>query len=292
MIKSMTGYGSANGTSGKLEISIELKSVNNRFFDCNIRIPRVYTALEDTIKTVAQGYISRGKMDIFVTVDSSKSDDVVISLNEPLADAYMKALNDIESKYGIKNELTAITFSRIPDVLMVEKKEVDTDALSGDVSEILKKALQAFNEMREKEGRKMYEDITSRLDKLEEMTGVIEARSPETVKEYVQRLEQKMKEVLQNTEIDESRILTEAAIFGDKVAVDEETVRLRSHISQFREILQMDEPIGRKLDFLTQEVNRETNTIGSKCNDAAMARIVVNMKAEIEKIREQIQNIE
>ena len=292
MIKSMTGYGCAAGTSGKLEISIELRSVNNRYLDCNIRIPRVYTVLEDSIKSIAQSYISRGKLDIYVTVDSSKSDDVTISVNEPLLKAYVDALGSISELTGASNELSAYSLSRLPDVLSVEKKEQDTDVLGADVAVILKEALEAFNKMRETEGEKLYNDISNRLSVIETYTSQIEERSPQTVAEYRARLTQKMMDVLQSSTIDEARILTEAAIYSDKVAVDEETVRLRSHIAQFRDILKLTEPVGRKLDFLIQEMNREANTIGSKCNDTTMARIVVDIKSEIEKIREQIQNIE
>lgn len=292
MIKSMTGYGAASGSSGKLELSIELKSVNNRYLDCNIRIPRVYTVLEDTMKSLVQQHISRGKVDIFVTIDSSMADDVVIRINEPLAKAYVDAFAQLSENYDIKNDVTALTLARFADVLSVEKKEIDTDTLREDISKVLSEALDAFDSMRISEGTKLNADILARLSEIERLTAVAEERSPQTVSEYRARLEQKMRDVLENTSIDESRILTEAAIFADKVSVTEEIVRLRSHISQFREILECDEPVGRKLDFLVQELNREANTMGSKGNDVTMSRIVVDIKSEIEKIREQIQNIE
>ena len=215
MIKSMTGYGCAAGTSGKLEISIELRSVNNRYLDCNIRIPRVYTVLEDSIKSIAQSYISRGKLDIYVTVDSSKSDDVTISVNEPLLKAYVDALSSISELTGASNELSAYSLSRLPDVLSVEKKEQDTDVLGADVAVILKEALEAFNKMRETEGEKLYNDISNRLSVIETYTSQIEERSPQTVAEYRARLTQKMMDVLQSSTIDEARILTEAAIYSD-----------------------------------------------------------------------------
>ncbi len=292
MVKSMTGYGSSAGVSDKLEISIELRSVNNRYLDCNIRIPRVYTAFEDALKSLVQQYISRGKVDIYINIDSSKSDDIIISVNEPLADAYMSALRSISARYGISNDVSAITLSRYPDVLTVEKKEADAEKLEHDICSILREALEKFNAMRCTEGEKLYKDVLSHIDRIESLVSVIEDRSPETVNEYRQRLESRLREVLESKNIDENRIIMEAAIFADKVAVNEETVRLRSHISQFRSIITADEPVGRKLDFLIQEFNREANTIGSKSNDAEMAKTVVDIKAEIEKIREQIQNIE
>lgn len=292
MIKSMTGYGCSQGSSDKLAVTIELRSVNNRFLDCNIRMPRVYTAIEDPMKAVVQRYISRGKVDIYVSVDASAADDVEITVNEPLADAYMAALDKLAKRYALKNDTTALSLARFSDVLNVQKKEADTDQLSADLCAILQDALVHFNAMRLREGEKLYADICGRLDAIERLTDAAEQRSPVTVTEYRNRLEQKMQEVLQSTNIDASRILMEAAIFADKVAVNEEIVRLRSHISQFREILESQEPVGRKLDFLVQELNREANTMGSKGNDVEMARIVVEIKAEIEKIREQIQNVE
>ena len=292
MIKSMTGYGSGSGVSGKLEVSIELKSVNNRYLDCTIRMPRIYAALEDKLKSVVQRYISRGKVDIYVSIDASKADDTVISINEPLAESYLAVFENLANKYDLENDVTVMSLARYPDVLIVEKQEADVDALAGDLCGILEEALKKFNSMREIEGERLKNDILSRLEELERLVGEAAKRSPETVAEYRSRLEQKMRETLENVQIDETRILTEAAIFADKVAVDEELVRLKSHISQFRSILDSSEPVGRKLDFLAQELNREANTTGSKGNDVQMARIVVDMKAEIEKIREQIQNVE
>lgn len=292
MIKSMTGYGCAKGVSGKIDLSIELRSVNNRYLDCNIRIPRVYTAVEDSMKTLIQSYITRGKVDIYVNIDSSSADDVAISVNRPLAEAYLSALNALSIDYAIKNDITVMSISRFPDVLKVEKKEADTETLSADICSVLDVALQDFNRMRIVEGERLSNDITQRLDEIERLTSIAEERSPKTVSEYRAKLEQRMMDVLKNTELDKSSILTEAAIFADRIAVNEEIVRLRSHISQLRNMMQSREPVGRKLDFLVQELNREANTIGSKGNDTEMARIVVDMKAEIEKIREQAQNIE
>ncbi len=292
MIKSMTGYGNATGTSGKLGLTVELRSVNNRFLDCNVRIPRVYTAAEDAIKSMVQSRISRGKVDVYVTIDASAADDVTIRINEPLAGAYVEAFQHLFDKYGVTNDLTASSLARFSDVLVVEKKETDTDQLTKDICVVLAQALDSFDSMRVAEGARLRDDILSRADEIERLTALAEARSPQTVAEYRARLEQRMREVLESTTIDEARILTEAAIFADRVAVNEEIVRLKSHLVQLRTFMESTEPIGRKLDFLVQEFNREANTLGSKGNDLEMARIVVDLKAEIEKIREQIQNIE
>jgi len=292
MIKSMTGYGCAKGESGKIGISIELRSVNNRFLDCSIRIPRVYTVVEDALKSLVQKHISRGKVDVYVTLDTSNADDVIIEVNQPVAASYMKALEELSELYDVKNDVTALSLSRFQDVLRIEKAEADTDELSADLCSVLEEALCGYDKMRLVEGEKLYNDISSRLDEIERLTAMAKERSPVTVKAYRDKLTARMREVLQNTEIDENRILMEAAIFADKVAVNEEIVRLRSHVSQLRDMLLSDEPVGRKLDFLIQELNREANTLGSKGNDSEMARIVIDLKAEIEKIREQVQNVE
>ncbi|MBO7739866.1 MAG: YicC family protein [Oscillospiraceae bacterium] len=292
MIKSMTGYGNAVGASGDIGLTVEVRSVNNRFLDCSVRMPRMYIFAEDKIKAVVQKYISRGKVDVFVTVDSSKADDVVVSLNEPLAEAYISAYKQMSEKYGLKNDLSAVSLGRIQDVFTVEKKEIDADAFTADIEAVTAAALDNFNAMREVEGNKLRSDILDKLSNIEALAAKVEERSPQTVAEYRARLEQKMSEVLATADIDKSRIVTEAAIFADKVAVDEELVRLRSHIAQMRDMLAKDGAIGRKLDFLTQELNREANTTGSKCNDVEITRMVVDIKSEIEKIREQIQNIE
>ena len=292
MIKSMTGYGNAAGVSGKLEISIELRSVNNRFLDCSIRIPRVYTAVEDGMKAMVQQYITRGKVDVYVTIDATKSDDVTISVNEPLAEAYVEAFKQLSEKFEIKNDVTALSLAKFPDILKVEKVEDDTEALGNDICNILEEALKGFDEMRTREGEKLYNDITSHADEIERLTGLAEERSAVTVPEYREKLYQRMTEVLQSTDVDENRILLEAAVFADKVAVNEEVVRLRSHVSQLRHLISGSEPVGRKLDFIVQEMNREANTIGSRGIDGEMAKIVIDLKAEIEKIREQVQKVE
>ena len=292
MIKSMTGYGSAAGMSGDISLTVELKSVNNRFLDCSVRIPRMYIFTEDRIKTLVQKYISRGKVDVFVSVDSSKANDLVVSLNEPLAEAYIAAYQQMSDKYGLKNDLTAVSLGRQPDIFTIEKKETDAEAFAADLEKVAAAALESFNTMRLAEGEKLRNDILTKLDNIERLAARVEERSPQTVAEYRARLEQKMAEVLATADIDKARIVTEAAIFADKVAVDEELVRLRSHIAQMRDMLSKEGPIGRKLDFLTQELNREANTTGSKCSDVEITGMVVDIKAEIEKIREQIQNIE
>ena len=292
MIKSMTGYGSAAGTADKLEITVELRSVNNRFLDCSVRIPRVYTFVEDALKSEIQKVISRGKVDVYISIDSSKADDVKIKLNEPLVEAYINALNTMSGKYGLTKDVSVVSLSRFSDVLLVEKKETDLSAFSEGVCAIMKRALVEFDDMRSREGQKLAEDMLNRLAEIERILSIVEVRSPKTVEEYRQRLIARISEVLENRDIDESRILTEAAIFADKIAISEETVRLRSHISQMKSMLASEQPMGRKLDFLIQEFNREANTIGSKGNDTEMAHMVVDLKAEIEKIREQAQNIE
>ena len=271
---------------------MEVRSVNNRYLDCTVKMPRAYIFAEDAIKGMVQKRISRGKVDVFVTIDTSAADVSVVAVNEPLAKSYYQALTQLKNTFSLEGEITAATLAKFPDVLTVTKAEEDVETVSADICQVLESALDAYDSMRTVEGQKLAEDIGGRVATIEAVVGKVEERSPQTVAAYRERLENKMREVLQSTTIDESRILTEAAIFADKVAVDEETVRLRSHIAQLRDMLQSGDPVGRKLDFLIQEVNRECNTIGSKCNDLAIAQDVVNMKAEVEKIREQIQNIE
>ncbi len=292
MVKSMTGYGRARQERNGRNITVEVRSVNNRYLDCTVKMPRAYIFAEDAMKALVQKYISRGKVDVFVTVDAVTADQTVVQVNEPLARSYYQALSRLREMFSLEEELSASTLARFPDVLAVTKAEEDLEMISADICAVLEEALTAHRQMRSVEGEKLFSDIAGRADTIESVVAKVEERSPQTVSEYRARLEAKMREVLQSTTIDESRILTEAAIFADKIAVDEETVRLRSHLSQLRTMLSGDEPVGRKLDFLIQEVNRECNTIGSKCNDLTIARDVVNMKAEVEKIREQVQNIE
>lgn len=292
MIKSMTGYGSAKGTVEGIEVCVELKSVNNKFLDTSVRLPRNFLFAEETIKSAVMSHISRGKVDVFVTVDTSMADDMIVKVNEPLLKGYIEALESISKEYGLPNDITAMSVSRFPDVLNVEKKELDADAVAEGIRIIAEQALCDFDGMRIREGAKLKEDVLSKLENIEKLVGIIETESPKTVEEYREKLKQKLFEVLGTTDIDETRMITEAAIFADKVAVDEETVRLHSHMAQLRSMLDGGSPIGRKIDFLLQEFNREANTTGSKCQNAEIAHVVVNLKSEIEKIREQIQNIE
>ncbi len=294
MVKSMTGYGRARETRNGRDITVEVRSVNNRYLDCTVKMPRSFIFAEDAIKALVQKYASRGKVDVFITVESQGADETVVAVNEPLAKHYIDALSRLRQLGGdvLGGEISVSELARLPDVLTVTKGEADLETISADLCAVLGQALAAYTAMRETEGRKLAEDIQRRLDTIGTITRLIEERSPQTVAEYRQKLMARMQEVLQSASIDESRILTEAAIFADKVAVDEETVRLRSHLSQLREMLQSGVPVGRKLDFLIQEINRESNTIGSKCSDLQIARDVVDLKAEIEKIREQVQNIE
>ena len=292
MVKSMTGYGRARETLHQRDITVEVRSVNNRYLDCTVKVPRTYIFAEDAVKARVQKAVSRGKVDVFITIDAAAADETVVAVNEPLARGYYEALTRLKDMFSLEDGLNAVTLAKFPDVLTVTKAEEDLESVAADICAVLDEALAAYNAMRTVEGGKLREDIAGRADTIEAVVGKVEERSPQTVAAYREKLLARMQEVLQSTAIDESRILTEAAIFADKIAVDEETVRLRSHIAQYRDILQLDEPVGRKLDFLTQELNRETNTIGSKCQDLDITRIVVDMKAEIEKIREQIQNLE
>jgi uncharacterized protein (TIGR00255 family) len=292
MIKSMTGYGSAKGTAEGFEITVELKSVNNRYLDTSVKLPRSFIFAEDAIKKAVQAHISRGKVDVFVTVDSSSAGDVTVKVNESLLKGYINAITHIFEEYPVTNDLTAMSVARLPDVLCVEKVDMDAEQIAAEITEIAERALKDFDEMREREGEKLRDDVLSRIDTIDRLVSIIEEKAPETVKEYRARLEQKMAEVLATSGIEESRILAEAAIFADHIAVDEETVRLRSHMSQLKTMITGSSPIGRKIDFLVQEFNREANTIGSKCQNSEIAHVVVDLKSEIEKIREQIQNIE
>ena len=292
MIKSMTGYGSAKGSVDGLEITVELKSVNNRFLDCSVRMPRSFLFAEDAVKTAVQRHISRGKVDVFISVDSSQAGDMAVKVNEPLLKGYMEALKHIAEEYDLPNDLSAVSVSRFPDVLVVEKKEMDAEAITAGIREIAERALVDFDAMRQREGEKLRDDVLHRLAVIDGLVSIVEREAPKTVEEYRNRLEQKMAEVLGTAGIDVNRILAEAAIFADHIAVDEETVRLRSHMAQLTGMINGQSPIGRKIDFLIQEFNREANTTGSKCQNSEIAHVVVDLKSEIEKIREQIQNIE
>lgn len=292
MISSMTGYGTAAGNSGKLAVSVEIKSVNNRFLDVSVRLPRQYSFAEEALKSLVQQKLVRGKVDIFVNIDASQDDSVVVRLNEPVLRAYLNAVREMRERFGISDDAGTTAFSRMPDVFITEKVPVDADAFTADLLEIAQQALEVIRQMRTKEGGRLASDLLSKLDELEQDRQMVALRSPASVEEYRSRLLNKMREVLESENIDEGRILTEAAVYADKVAVDEELVRLDSHLHQFRELLANGGTVGRKLDFLTQELNREVNTIGSKCTDLEITKTVLEMKACIEKIREQVQNIE
>ena len=292
MVKSMTGYGRGEANLNGRPITVELRSVNNRYLDCTVKLPRIYVFAEDAVKSRVQGRISRGKVDVYITIGPSANGDVAISVNKPVADGYYAALKDLRDTYGLRDDISVSLLSRFQDVFLVEKTQEDLEALSADICTVLDLALDDFDAMRTREGEKLCQDVRSRAATIEGLVSKVETRSPGIVADYRAKLVARMNEVLQNIQIDESRILTEAAIYADKVAVDEETVRLRSHLSQLDHMLSQGGAIGRKLDFLIQEFNREANTIGSKCSDIETAGYVVDIKAEIEKIREQIQNIE
>ncbi len=292
MIMSMTGYGRAECDFEQYSITVELRSVNHRYFEFSIRAPRQLVFLEDKLKKHCQQRITRGKVDMFLTLVSHGTEGVEVEVNHPLVAGYLSALKEMGETYGVNPDINAAALARFPDTLTVTRCEADEEQLWADVSSVADKALDAFIEMRTAEGKKLREDVLNRANAILDFVSFIESKSPETVKAYRERLEEKMRELLGNAQIDEQRLLTETAIFADKVAVDEETVRLRSHLEQLNAMLASDEAVGRKLDFLVQEMNREANTIGSKSQKVEIAHTVVDIKAEIEKIREQIQNIE
>ena len=292
LIKSMTGYGRAVETVNGREFTVELRSVNNRYLDCSVKLPRSVSFAEEAVKQAVKASVSRGKVDVFITIKSENSDDTKISLNASVLEGYLSAMRQMVADFGVRDDISVSTVSRLPEVFTVEKPEVDEDQLKADLMGVVEKALAGYDAMRVAEGKALDADLRSRGNTILELVSQVEAGNAQTVIDYRTRLENKLKEVLANTAIDESRILTEAAIFADKVAVDEETVRLRSHLQQMNNMLTAGGAMGRKLDFLLQEMNREANTIGSKCTDVRLARIVVDIKAELEKIREQTQNIE
>ena len=292
MIYSMTGYGRAVSTLHGREITVELRSVNNRYLDCTVKLPRVFSFAEDAVKQKVKAAVSRGKVDVFINIAVQESQNVHISLNKPVLEGYLSALREIAQNYGVEDDVSVAALARIPEIFVVEKAQEDEQQVTADILLVAEQAIAGFNAMREREGQALARDLFDRSETVLQLVAAVEARSPETVNAYRARLETKLREVLESTNIDESRILTEAAIFADKIAVDEETVRLRSHVSQLRKMLSDGGAIGRKLDFLMQEMNREANTIGSKASDLQQTRTVVEIKAELEKIREQMQNIE
>ena len=292
LVKSMTGYGRAVETVNGREFTVELRSVNNRYLDCTVKLPRSLSFAEDTVKQAVKNTISRGKVDVFISVHSEGATDVKVTLNAAMVEGYLAAMKQMVSDYGVQDDISVSVISRMSEVFTVEKPEVDEEQLLSDLMSVVNKALQNYDAMRATEGKALENDLRTRGNTILELVSQVEAGNGQTVIDYRTRLENKLKEVLANTAIDESRILTEAAIFADKVAVDEETVRLRSHLEQMNNMLTAGGAVGRKLDFLLQEMNREANTTGSKCSDVKVARIVVDIKAELEKIREQTQNLE
>ena len=292
LIKSMTGYGRAVETVNGREFTVELRSVNNRYLDCTVKLPRTVSFAEETVKQAVKASISRGKVDVYITIRSENGADATVMLNTAMVEGYLAAMEQMAEKYPVRNDISVSLLSRMPEVFSVEKPEVDEEQLQQDLMSVVNKALEGYDAMRTREGQALESDLRSRGATIEGLVSQVEAGNAQTVIDYRARLEAKLKEVLASTTIDESRILTEAAIFADKVAVDEETVRLRSHLQQMYSMLSGGGAVGRKLDFLLQEMNREANTIGSKCTDVRLARIVVDIKAELEKIREQTQNIE
>lgn len=292
MIKSMTGYGKSEQTIDSLNVTVEIKSVNHRYFEFSARVPREYGFLEEKLKKYCNSLITRGKVECYVSVEDLEEREMEVNVNKTLAAGYVKALKELSERFGLKDDISAVTLSRYPDVITLHKASEDEERIWNAVKTVAETAVSKFIEMRETEGSKLRGDILSRADYIIECVEFIEGRSPETVREYNEKLKQRMKELLGDASVDEQRLLNEAAIYADKIAVDEETVRLRSHISQLREFMNSSEAIGRKLDFLVQEINREANTIGSKAQDVDIAKKVIAIKAEVEKIREQVQNIE
>ncbi|MBR1812006.1 MAG: YicC family protein [Clostridia bacterium] len=293
MIRSMTGYGRAQDTVDGVTVSIEIKSVNSRYLEFNPRVYKNYAFTEDKLRSFVQRVISRGKVDCFVQIENGNESPVTVEVNRALADGYFYALSAMKAAYGIQDEISVSRLASFPDVLSVRKEPENEELITGAVLAVMKTACDSFVAMRETEGARLADDILDRAAHILALVGKVEARSPETVREYNEKLAARIKEILNGANIDEQRLLTEAAIYADKVAVDEETVRLRSHIAQVRKLLtESDEPVGRKLDFIVQEINREANTIGSKAQDIEIAQTVIEIKAEVEKIREQVQNIE
>ena len=292
MIKSMTGYGRAVENLNGREFTVEIRSVNNRYLDCTVKLPRTLTFAEETVKQAVKASVTRGKVDVFISMAGTAADEIKVSLNTPVLEGYLASMRQMVADYGVADDISVSTVSRLPEIFVVEKPEVDEAQLLSDMMSVVNKALEGYNAMRTTEGAALENDLRTRGQTILDFVAQVEAGNAQTVVDYRTRLENKLREVLENTNIDESRILTEAAIFADKVAVDEETVRLRSHLDQMNAMLTGGGAVGRKLDFLLQEMNRETNTNGSKCTDVRLARIVVDIKAELEKIREQTQNIE
>lgn len=292
MIRSMTGYGNAQGVKNGLNITVEIKSVNHRYFEFSSRVPRTYGFLDEKLKGFLQEKISRGKVECYVQIEAAEEADVVVDINHALLSGYIDAFKELSERYGIENDATVTSVSRLNDIFTIRKGVADEDAISAAVLAVADEAVGKFLSMRQIEGERLKKDIIARVATIEERVAFIESRSPQTVSEYNEKLKARMKDLLGDMHIDEQRLFTEAAVFADKIAVAEETVRLRSHLDQLIRFFSADEAVGRKMDFLVQEINREANTVGSKAQDMDIARCVVDIKSEIEKIREQVQNIE
>lgn len=291
-MKSMTGYGRARTLVNGREISVEVRAVNHRYLDVNVKCPRAYSFLEDALKKAAGARIARGKIDLFVQINTTTDEDIEIKVNIPLAQHYLQAFKQLSEQTGLPYEISLLSLAKMPEVLTEEQTEPDIERLTKDVLSVFEQAADEFDGMRLKEGEKLAADVNARGQNILKLLEEVELRAPERTREYREKLEKRLAEILADTTVDEQRLLTEAAIFADRTAIDEETVRLRSHLNQLEQMLSDSKPIGRKLDFLVQEMNRESNTIGSKANDITLSKLVVEMKSEIEKIREQVQNLE
>ena len=292
MVRSMTGYGRGTASDGNMTVTVELKSVNHRFFECSIKAPRQFSFFEDKLKSYLQSRIARGKVDVFVSFERGAVSTETVTVNEALAESVVNAMRSIAEKYNVSDDVSATAVAAVSGVLTVTSGQLDEEATGNIILSAASDAVYAFIAARETEGARLAADVISKSENILQFVEIVEKRSPETVVLYRERLENRIKELLQSASVDEQRVLTETALFADKIAVDEETVRLRSHIAHLNEMFKAAGPIGKKLDFIVQEMNRETNTIGSKCQDIDISRVVVDMKSEIEKIREQIQNIE
>lgn len=292
MLKSMTGFGRANGIYDGLDITVEIRSVNHRYFEFNCRMPRAYQFAEDKLKSLCQKSISRGKIELSVFIEDNSEQAVEVEINRPYTKAYLAALKTLSKEFGVKNDIKLSSLVGNPEIFKTSRRQQPGEEAAEALLQVTGEAIESFIKMREVEGERLKADVLSRAEAILEKVAFVEERSPETVKCYRERLEQKMKELLDNANVDQQRLITETAIFADKIAVDEETVRLRSHIAQLKKLAESADPVGKKLDFIVQEMNRETNTIGSKSQDIDIAHTVVDIKSEIEKIREQIQNIE
>ena len=292
MLKSMTGYGRAVLEAEGMELTFELKSVNNRYLDTSVRLPRAFGYLEEKIKKEIANHTTRGKVDAYLTINIIEDRLTKVTVNYPLFESYLAVFNEVKEKYGLRDDTAVSTVMKIPDVVGTKSEEENQEKMIALLQRVMESAFENYDKMRETEGRKLYEDMSDKLDRIEELRLEIARLSPQSVKAYEQRLRTRIEELLENTNYDENRVVTEVAIYADKVAVDEEITRLESHLEQFRGIMKANAPAGRKLDFLTQEINREVNTIGSKCAELEITKLVVEAKSEIEKIREQIQNIE